>query len=188
MGETAAVLASGLGCILVTAGLLKIVTRQSPADLLTSLGWSSQLAEAIARITVVAELALGINLLIGFDRSPAASGALVILTTGFLAVLARALQIRARARCSCFGNLDDAPISPLTLVRAALVWITSLIVLALSSNMPGYGMRLTTTMAGALAAATFMAAFAMFDQVYGFEARTRAVQASISDSAGRRAT
>ena len=129
-GEVAlGVVQTGLAAVLLVAGAAKLLARKEFRALLRLSRLPTVAAAAIALVVPVAELALGLGLLLA-RRSDlrlfmlATAALFAIFTIWIAAALARGLKLT----CSCFGGYGTgSAVTRLTLVRTTSLGVASLI-------------------------------------------------------------
>ncbi|MET4783732.1 MauE/DoxX family redox-associated membrane protein [Glaciihabitans sp. UYNi722] len=178
-----ALLAGFVAALLLLAAIGKAAGLDEFGGYLAQLGIPRRIRSAtgIAVISLETVLALAIMLRIA---EPLSAWAAAVLTGAFVI-----LQIRnvatGSAGCSCYGAVDHSLDSRLSLARASILFIAT-IVLALSSSASPtlLGNTLINELVGATAAATLLAAIALSNQatlVVAFDRKLRARTAAVAD-------
>ena len=127
MGDLGAAAAIALAVIFTWAGAAKIARPQSTAASFSALGLPY--AATLALGVPIFELAAAALLIV--VPVPGATVALLLLGA-FSVVLAQALRAGVAAGCACFGSARTDPISPLDLVRNAMLGVLGVAALAAS--------------------------------------------------------
>jgi putative oxidoreductase len=99
-----------IGAVWLVAAVLKLRTpaaTRASVERLLSISWANAF---VARALAPAEFALGVSLLVGWYRRPAAiASALLFLVFALLVGRAAIRQSLADGGCGCFGARADAP-------------------------------------------------------------------------------
>ena len=125
--EVARFIAAGLGVVLASAGLAKLVSSQSVAPYLTELGVPERLARPLAAPVPFLEMTLGAALVTGIAMWLAALAAVALCAAFLIVQLTGAVQDRSTP-CRCFGALDTGQSRVLPVVRAGLLLAAALAV------------------------------------------------------------
>ena len=153
------------GGILLAAGVGKAVVPGSVRPFLYALGVPKPIVPMVVAGLPVAEILTGALLLAGIRPWPARAA--LALSVLFLGTLWWARQSGVSVGCRCFGVLDSAVLTPVALVRAAvLVGLTAVLAVAQRSDVIAPG----PVAAGAAAAFVFVVGFALVGKVYELEA------------------
>ncbi|MHB8669686.1 MAG: MauE/DoxX family redox-associated membrane protein [Acidimicrobiales bacterium] len=124
-----------LSAVFVVSGLAKVADRDGSRHAVEGLGIPRPLADPIAAILPLAELAVAVALLSARASGWGAAGALGLLSL-FTSLVALNLASGRRPDCHCFGQLRPAPIGWPTVARnAGLTAIAAWIVVA---DRPGH--------------------------------------------------
>lgn len=105
-----------LAVVFGVAGISKIFDRTGTRDAIVGFGVRPRLATAIAPLLPIAELAIAVALIPASSARWAALAATLLLL-GFAGGMASALARGRTPDCSCFGNLQSAPVSKRALAR-----------------------------------------------------------------------
>lgn len=110
-----------LALVFVVAGLAKFGDPPGTRRMLTAFGAPTALIPFLGLFLPLAELAVGVGLVIPRTARWGLMGSLLLLAV-FSAVIAGALLRNKHPDCRCFGQLARAPISGRTLVRNAVLF------------------------------------------------------------------
>jgi len=123
-------LTAGLGGALIVSAASKLPDRSQLRAFLSALGVPRVATEAVARVAVTAETAVGLVVIIGFAERVALVAALV-LTGAFVVAQAVARARNVDIQCGCLGFLEADPEGSDELVRAMLFFtLTAVLALA----------------------------------------------------------
>jgi uncharacterized membrane protein YphA (DoxX/SURF4 family) len=126
-----------LASVFVLAAAAKIADREGSGRAVREFRVPERLALPAASLIPFAELGIAVAFLIGPMARWAAISAMVLLAV-FSAAIAIALARGERIDCHCFGELSNAPVSRVSLLRnGALAGLAAFV--ALAPNAPGSG-------------------------------------------------
>lgn len=113
-----------LATVFGLAGVAKLVGRRHAGQSFTEFGVPERIAESLASILALVEIACAIALLPTPTAWLGGLGVTLLLTV-FIVVISATLARGRRPQCHCFGQLKSEPIGPRILVRNGLLWLTS---------------------------------------------------------------
>lgn len=132
MNEATAILALALAAVFLTSGVSKLLALDSSATTLASL----RLPVVAPRLAVgglsVAEIAVGLGVLLWRPLLTIAAGGAVALALAFLVVVVRAYRLGSEDDCGCFGKTDSTPVSRALIVRNVVLLAVTIALLALA--------------------------------------------------------
>lgn len=155
--------------VFLAAGLTKLGPRATIRPFLTQLGVPVTAAARLAPVVPVVELGCAVALFAGVR--PFAGAAALALSGSFCGVLLYAVGTGVSGSCRCFGSLDTARVSGLTVARAAVLTALCGAVLYAQLATPRGSVSVSSAVAGALTAFVYVVGFALLDRVRDFEGR-----------------
>ena len=158
-----------IGLILLGSAAAKLITRSTPRPLLRAMAAPPGLVRS-AVLVAPAEVVVGTLLMATTGRW--ATLAAIMLSGAFAVTLSIAWLTGVREGCRCFGNMDRAELSPITVIRATTLAVATIIAIGfrvpdrgLSSIQDMYielGLALASTLA-------YLAVFKMAEELWFFE-------------------
>jgi hypothetical protein len=129
-----------LAAIFVVAGAAKLSDLDGFSATLRGIGL---LAFNVAMRGLAAATIAIVELLVGFALALGILGNLpilasLLLSTAFLVITARALIVRAKLVCRCFGTLAGSQFTPAGLVRALLLMLAAFLLLTVTGMSAGH--------------------------------------------------
>lgn len=118
----------GLAMVFVVAAISKLAGRPGVAEAAAGLGVAPRMAQPVARLLPVAELAVAGMLLWRPSVVVGAAAGLFLLAL-FTSLVVLNLRRGRRPSCRCFGQVGEAPIGARTVVRNVVLMGLALVVL-----------------------------------------------------------
>jgi peroxiredoxin len=118
-----------LSIVFITAAVGKFADQEGTRRALLGFGMPFRWTRPAAPLLPAAELAVGVALIFAASARAGAIGALVLLT-GFVLGITRAMARGEAPDCHCFGQISSAPAGPRTLARNAVLFAPAIFVLA----------------------------------------------------------